>query len=86
MYDVNLSFEARDAAARLPADALKALAELIDVLTVSPSVGRAYGSPDSDLRTTAVAHGELLVVWLILEPQRRVELLRLLWLGPVHDR
>ena len=74
------------APAVLPHDALKALADLVDLLAVDPEVGRPYRGPGSDLRTIAVADGELLVVWLILEAQQRVEVLRLLWLGGSQDR
>ena len=85
MYEVTFSEEARADAAVLPHDALKALADLIDLLTVNPEVGRPYRGSGSDLRTIAVAEGELLVVWLVLEAQQRVEVLRLLWLGGPQD-
>jgi hypothetical protein len=85
VYDVNLSDEARDAAAHVPHDSLKALAELVDLLILDPYVGRLYRGPGSDLRSIAIADGKLLVVWLVLEAQQRVELLRLLWLGEQED-
>jgi len=81
VYEVNLLHEARDALAGLPADAVKALAELLDLLTIQPYAGRLYGAPGSDLRTITVADGRILTVWLVLEHQQRVEVLRVLWLG-----
>jgi hypothetical protein len=81
VYEVNRTDEARAATAALPVDALKALAELVDVLVLDPHVGGPYHEPDSDLRTIMLADGDLLAVWLVLEAQHRVELLRLLWLG-----
>ena len=81
MYRVNLLDEARDAIAGIPPNALKALAELMNLLAIQPYAGRLYGAPGSDLRTIAVADGRVLAVWLVLEDQQRVEILRLLWLG-----
>lgn len=48
--------------------------------------GAGRSNPGSDLRTIAVADGELLVVWLVLDAQQRVEVLRLVWLGGSDDR
>ena len=81
MYEVNLSDEARTTAGQLPHDAVKALAELVDLLTLQPIIGRLYRGPGSDLRTISIAGGELLVVWLVIDSQQRVEILRLVWLG-----
>ena len=81
MYQIHFFDEARAAAAELPGDGLKALAELLDLLAVHPYTGRLYAGPGSDLRTIAVADGRLLAVWLVLEQQQVVEILRLLWIG-----
>jgi plasmid stabilization system protein ParE len=81
VYEVTFSDEATAGAAALPQHARKALADLVELLAVDPEVGRPYRGPSSDLRTIATAAGELLVVWLVLETQQRVEVLRLLWLG-----
>lgn len=40
-----------------------------------------YRGPGSDLRTVALADGRLLLVWLVLEDQRRVEILRIVWVS-----
>jgi hypothetical protein len=50
-------------------------------LVIEPNAGRLYRGPGSDLRTIALADGQLLVVWLVLDSQQRVDVLRLLWLG-----
>lgn len=81
MYEVNLSGEARDTVSHLPLGPLKELAEFLDLLSLDPYVGNLYRRSGSDLRTAAVAGDELLVVWLVLESQERVEVLRLVWLG-----
>ena len=81
MYEVNLSGEAADAVGHLPHDALKALAELVDLLTLQPQAGRLYRGAGSNLRTLTIADGELLAVWLVLDDPPRVEILRLIWLG-----
>lgn len=81
MYEVGLSEEARVAAGELPHDALKALAELIDLLMLQPESGRLYRGPGSDLRTVALVDGQLLVIWLVLRTRQQVEILRLIWLG-----
>jgi len=86
VYEVTFSEEARAGATVLPRDALKALADLIDLLAVDPEVGRPYRGPSRDLRTIVIADGELLAVWLVLETQQRVEVLLLLWLGGPQDR
>lgn len=76
MYELNLSDEARTVVGDLPHDAVKALAEFLE-----PDSGRLYRGPGSDLRTIAIADGQLLAVWLVRHAQRRVEILRLMWLG-----
>lgn len=81
MYEVTLSEEARATTTQLPRSVLTALAELVDALAINAELGRPYRGSSSDLRTIAIAGGQLLVVWLVLENQHRVELLRLLWLG-----
>jgi hypothetical protein len=85
VYEVNLSDEARDTAGHLPHDALAALAELLDLLSLQPHAGRLYRGPGSDLRTITTANGQLLAVWLVLEEPPRVEILRLIWLGRPTD-
>lgn len=85
MYDVTFSAEAHASAEALPPGARKALADLVDLLVVNRQIGRPYRGPGSDLRTIAIADGELLVVWLVLETQHRVEVLPPAWLGRTPD-
>jgi hypothetical protein len=80
VYEVNLSDEARTTAGQLPHHAIKALAELVDVLALQPFIGPLYRGPGSDLRTVSNAGSELLVVWLVIDSQQRLEILRLVWL------
>jgi hypothetical protein len=75
-HPIHLSDESRDTVRQLPADALKAFAELLDLLALDPWAGAPYREPDSDLRTAVVGDGAVLVVWLPLELPRRVEVLR----------
>jgi hypothetical protein len=75
VYEVNLSDEARATAGQLPHHAIKALAELVDLLTVQPYTGRLYRGPGSDLRTISIAGDDLLVVWLVIDSQQLVEIL-----------
>lgn len=72
-----LSDESGDAVRRLPVDALKALAEFLDLLALDPWTGLPYREPDSDLRTAVIGDGAVLVVRLPLERQERVEVLRI---------
>lgn len=51
MYEVELSDEARATAGILPHHAVKALAELLDLLSLEPEAGRLCRNPGSDLRT-----------------------------------
>lgn len=85
MYRVTLVDEARAVVAVLPDDALKALTDLLSLLSIEPYTGRLYAGPGTDLRTLATADGRLLAIWLVLDDQQRVEILRLLWLGNSTD-
>ncbi len=77
--------EARAVVGVLPDDALKALTDLLSLLSVEPHAGRLYAGPGTDLRTLTAADGRLLAIWLVLDDQERVEILRLLWLGDATD-
>lgn len=83
MYRITLVDEARAVVDVLPSDALKALTDLLSLLSVEPYAGRLYAGPGTDLRTLDTADGRLLAIWLVLDDQERVEILRLLWLGQV---
>ena len=81
MFDVHLLDEARAVAAALPLETKKILAELLGLLEIEPYTGDRYRPPDSDLRTAVIADGRLLVIWLVLEDQDQVEVVRIIWSG-----
>lgn len=70
--------------AALPVEALKFCLHLIDVLELVPWNGVAYNDakPDGDMRQLVFGDtGMGVVTYLILEDQRRVDLLEVTWLG-----
>ena len=78
MYQVNLFDEVRATVAAVPADARKAFTEFAELLELEPHTGELYRRPDSDLRTAVIAEGRLLMIWLVLEDQDRVEVVRVM--------
>ena len=85
VYEVNLFDEVRDTLRSLPPDVVKAVEEFTDQLGTQPWTGEPYRLPDSDLRTAVVADGRLLIIWLVLDDQNRVEVVRAMWLGDSRD-
>ncbi|SDF82983.1 hypothetical protein [Pseudonocardia oroxyli] len=84
MYDVTTDQQAHAQLDALPAEALGYLAEARAVLEVAPWNGEPIntGYPDAPVRTLLFgAHGEGMVVYLILEDRRQVDLLKILWLS-----
>jgi hypothetical protein len=84
VYSVETDDAALDQVAALPANALKFYAELLALLEITPWTGSAYNEqlPDANMRThTFGAHEEGMMIYLVLEEQRRVVVLRVLWLG-----
>ena len=82
MYSVEWEQDAVSQLSALPPGALPFLLELVTVLQVKPWSGDAYDRQraDANMRTHAVGkHGEGLVIYLILDDQRRVVVLRVLW-------
>lgn len=82
MYTVVTDEQAQPHVDALPADALAAYAELCVVLETAPWSGRAYNrdNPDGPMRLRSFAtYGQ--VVYLILEDQRRVDVLLVQWIG-----
>lgn len=68
----------------LPVELLKPFAELIAFLELTPWAGQPYqpGNPGGNLRKLVFGpEGEALVTYLILEDQRRVVAVSLIWLG-----
>ena len=82
MYSVEWEPHALDQLSALPSGALPFFAELVTVLQVVPWSGDAYDRqrPDANMRAHAFGeHGEGLAVYVILDDQRRVVVLRVLW-------
>lgn len=84
MYSVEWEPHALEQLSALPSAAFLFFAELVTVLDVAPWSGDPYDRqrPDANMRTHAFGeHGEGLVIYVILEDQRRVVVLRVLWAG-----
>ncbi|MGH3814375.1 MAG: hypothetical protein ACRDUV_18305 [Pseudonocardiaceae bacterium] len=82
MYTVETDGPAKHQVDALPAEALIAYAELRVVLETAPWSGRPYHrhNPQGAVRTCSFGtHG--MVVYLILEDQRRVDVLLVQWVG-----
>jgi hypothetical protein len=79
VFEVNLLDEAWATAAALPSGLRKVFDEFLDLLELEPHTGELYLPPDSDLRTAVIAAGRILVVWLVLDGQDRVEVVRVMW-------
>lgn len=84
MYEITTDEQSQPQIGALPADALAPFAEARATLELAPWNGQPYHRrrPDSPMRTlTFGRHGEGKIVYLILENQRRVDLLVVLWLA-----
>jgi mRNA-degrading endonuclease RelE of RelBE toxin-antitoxin system len=84
MYSVEWEQQALDQLGALPSKAFAFYAELVTLLQLAPWSGESYNKqrPDANMRTHSFGeHGEGLVIYLILEDQRRVVVLRALWAG-----
>jgi hypothetical protein len=83
-YVIDIDPGAQDAIVALPADALLALAEAFAVLELEPgSAGRSVNperNPDSGVRTLPVGAAGM-VTYLVVEQQRRVDILLVTWVG-----
>jgi hypothetical protein len=84
VYRVVTDDEVQQQLAALPADALPFVAELRTLLEVDPWAGDPVNdqNPDGPVRVLPFgpAH-EGLVAYLVLQEQRRVDLLQIIWLG-----
>jgi hypothetical protein len=84
VYRVITYNDALEQIAALPAEALPFYAEAFGVLELAPSNGRPYNEeyPDGPMRELVFgASGEGTVTYLILEDQRRVDVLLVQWVG-----
>ncbi len=82
MYRVETDELAEHDIAALPPEALASYAEALAVLEVNPWGGNPYRAsrPDAAVRTLTFGTGGM-VIYLVLEDQRRVDVLHVLWLG-----
>ena len=84
MYEVTTDEQSQQQIDALPTDALAPFAEARAVLELVPWNGEPYHEhrPDSPMRAmTFGPHGEGDIVYLVLEDQRRVDVLVVLWLA-----
>ncbi|MCE7005706.1 hypothetical protein LWC34_23180 [Kibdelosporangium philippinense] len=74
-----------DQIAALPDAVLAVLAQVLGVLELTPWHGEPYNltKPDEPMRQWVFggSMGEGVIVYLILDDQRRVDVLRVLWFG-----
>lgn len=81
MYKIELDPVVEGVVATLPAEALGPLAELHSLLEVAPWSGQRPVTDNPDANMLTHTFGERgLAVYLVLEDQRRVYLVRLQWL------
>ena len=84
MYSLETGDEAAGQADALPPEALAPYAEIRAVLEVAPWSGESLNlrNPDAPVRTHVFGrHSEGMVVYLVVEEQRRVAILRVHWAG-----
>jgi hypothetical protein len=84
LYSVESEQHALEQVAALPAEALPRYAELMTVLETAPWGGEAYDRqrPYGNMRTYLFGqHDQGMAIYLILDDQRRVVVLRVLWAG-----
>jgi hypothetical protein len=82
VYSLEWEQQAREQAAALPAEALIPYAELVTLLEIGPWSGTPLNpaNPDGNMRVHA-SGGSGLATYLILEDQRRVVVLSVVWAG-----
>jgi hypothetical protein len=81
VYTVETDGQAPQQVDALPAEALTAYAELRVLLETSPWSGAPFRreNPDGELRMHTFGGGRGLAVYLVLENQRRVDMLQVQW-------
>lgn len=88
-YKIVIDPEVREEIEVLPRTALSVFAEAMTVLELTPWSGEPQhrDNPDGAVRRMVFGPaGAGIVVYLVLEDQRRVDVLRVVWLsGPRHD-
>jgi hypothetical protein len=84
VYEITTDEQSKQQIDALPADALAPLAEVCAALELASWNGLPYhrNRPDGPMRTLAFGpNGEGDIVYLVLEDQRRVDILVVLWLA-----
>jgi hypothetical protein len=84
VYKVTADDQSQHQIDTLPGDALTAFAEARAALELAPWNGAPYHRhrPDSPMRAISFGpHGQGDIVYLVLEDQRRVDILVVLWLA-----
>jgi hypothetical protein len=83
VYEVRSSDAVDEQSAALPPAAAASLVELREALSLSPWTWPPYTAayPEGSMRTATFADGAGIVYFLILEDQRLVDLLDVIWLG-----
>jgi hypothetical protein len=84
VYIVDTDDDVDEQIAALPAKVLPLFAELMTMLELSPWAGASYDreQPNANMRTYHFGPaGEGFIVYLILELERRVSVLRVVWVG-----
>ncbi len=83
-YKIDIDPVAMDQIKALPPGTEQAMAEVLTVLELIPKNGAPYNKakPDGNMRVlVSGAGGRGKVVYLILEEQRRVDVLEVIWVG-----
>lgn len=84
-YRIVTDPQVRDQVSALPAEVLPKLAEAFAMLELTPWNGSPYNNdkPDGPMRllTFAPDRGHVLITYLVLDSQDRVDVLNVTWLG-----
>ncbi|HJP77087.1 MAG TPA: hypothetical protein VJ914_22655 [Pseudonocardiaceae bacterium] len=82
MYRITTDDQSSAQIDALPSEALDSFAEIVGVLQLVPWRGKPYAEtkPDGSMRHLFFGHGSM-VVYLILDDQLRVDILKVIWVG-----
>ena len=80
MYRLTTDEQSSAQIAALPAEALVSYAEIVGVLGLIPWQGEPTNGEKPDAPVRALAFGGLMVTYLILEDQLRVDIVDVLWI------
>lgn len=81
-YEIEIYPDAREQIAALPAEALRPMAEATAMLELTPWNGAPLNNDHPDGAVRTLPFGRLgLITYLILDHQRRVDVLNIVWPG-----